>query len=115
MERRVAVLMRHPPVADTLSGMQLRLARLCLDCEEVHDAQACPLCASEAFAYLTRWVPTPDRPLRSRPPVPPPVESRGRKVGTWLTGGVVGMTALGIAGWLWRHRDDVASRDESRK
>ena len=107
--------MRHPPVTDTLGGMQLRVARLCLDCDEVHEAQACPLCASEAFAYLTRWVPVPDRPLRSRTPVPPPVPSRRRKVGTWLTGGVVGMTALGIAGWLWRNRDAASSREDLRK
>jgi hypothetical protein len=36
--------------------MQLRTARVCLDCEEVHDAQQCPTCASETFAFLTRWV-----------------------------------------------------------
>ena len=95
--------------------MQLRLARLCLDCDEVHEAQACPLCASEAFAYLTRWVPAPDRPLPSRTQVPPPVALRGRKVGTWLTGGVAGMTALGIAGWLWRQRDATASQHNPRK
>jgi hypothetical protein len=92
--------------------MQLRVARLCLDCDEVHEAQACPLCASEAFAYLTRWVPTPDRPLRSRASVPPPVPSRGAKIGSWLTGGVVGMTALGIAGWLWRHHDAAPKKNE---
>ena len=39
--------------------MQLRNARLCLDCEEVHDATHCPLCASESFAFITRWVPSP--------------------------------------------------------
>ena len=39
--------------------MQLRNARLCLDCEEVHDAQHCPACASESFAFITRWVPSP--------------------------------------------------------
>jgi hypothetical protein len=36
--------------------MKLDVARLCLDCEEVHDEQVCPLCGSEVFAYLTRWV-----------------------------------------------------------
>lgn len=39
--------------------MQLRNARLCLDCEEVHDATHCPVCASESFAFITRWVPSP--------------------------------------------------------
>src|SRR5262245_32500541 len=33
----------------TLVFMQLRTARLCLDCEEVHEEQQCPVCASESF------------------------------------------------------------------
>jgi len=37
--------------------VQLTTARLCLNCDEVHDAQACPACASETFVYLTRWIP----------------------------------------------------------
>src|SRR3954464_15469229 len=53
-------------------GMELRTARLCLDCEEVHAEQQCPICASESFAYLTRWVPVGDRPQVRRPPAPPP-------------------------------------------
>ena len=36
--------------------MRLDEARLCLDCEEIHDNQECPSCGSEAFAFLTRWV-----------------------------------------------------------
>ena len=47
--------------------MQLRNARLCLDCEEVHDAQQCPACASEMYAPITRWVaPGAARPLARR-------------------------------------------------
>ena len=52
--------------------VQLRVARLCLDCEEVHDEYRCPACASDAFSYLTRWVPVPDRPERPRRPRPVP-------------------------------------------
>ena len=37
--------------------MQLTTARLCMNCDEVHDAQACPVCVSETFVYMTRWVP----------------------------------------------------------
>jgi RNA polymerase subunit RPABC4/transcription elongation factor Spt4 len=36
--------------------MRLVNARLCLDCEEVHGDQHCPICGSESFAFLTRWV-----------------------------------------------------------
>ncbi len=50
--------------------MQLRVARLCLDCEEVHDQYRCPLCASDHFTYMTRWVPVPERRHRTRPAVP---------------------------------------------
>lgn len=37
--------------------MRLAVARLCLDCEEVHDGDRCPVCGSETFAFLKRWVP----------------------------------------------------------
>ena len=58
-----------PPHLYTKS-MHLRSARLCLDCDEVHDAQRCPHCASETFAFITRWVPVPDRPDRPQPDRP---------------------------------------------
>jgi hypothetical protein len=47
--------------------MQLRKARLCLDCEELHDQGHCPVCASEAYAYLTQWMPAPERRKKPRP------------------------------------------------
>jgi hypothetical protein len=37
--------------------MRLAVARVCLDCEEVHDGDRCPVCSSETFAFLKRWVP----------------------------------------------------------
>ncbi len=37
--------------------MRLAVARLCLDCEEVHEGDRCPVCGSETFAFLKRWVP----------------------------------------------------------
>jgi hypothetical protein len=87
--------------------MQLRMARLCLDCEEVHDAQQCPVCASESFAFLTRWIPAPERRLRSRAPEDhPTVEQdrlaavRGLTSGRALTRGLLGVTSLGVLGWL---------------
>jgi hypothetical protein len=36
--------------------MRLAVARICLDCDEVHDREECPVCGSETFAFLTRWV-----------------------------------------------------------
>jgi hypothetical protein len=90
--------------------MQLRFARLCLDCEEVHDAQRCPACASESFAYLSRWVQLPDSAIapRRRPEAPADVERldaiRGLAKGRVLTGSVVGITTLGLLGWWWQRR-----------
>ena len=96
--------------------MQLRTARLCLDCEEVHDAQQCPICASETFAFITRWVPVPER--RSRPrPVEQPSETATayREMlepvdGTpWraIRRGAVGLALVGVAGWLWRRNNET--------
>jgi hypothetical protein len=45
--------------------MNLREARLCLDCEELHTAEQCPQCASEAFAFLTRWLPSDENAQRT--------------------------------------------------
>ena len=109
--------------------MQLRSARLCLDCEEVHDGNVCPVCASETFAYVTRWIPAPERrgrpraapdedpddtvrvvarpatpddtvrmrPARLAPSGPPPGMGLLKK-------GVVGLTAIGLAGWFFRRK-----------
>jgi hypothetical protein len=45
--------------------MQLRVARLCLDCEELHVENRCPRCTSEHHAFLTTWLPSEKR--RRRP------------------------------------------------
>jgi hypothetical protein len=44
--------------------MRLDDARLCLDCEEIHEEQECPACGSEAFAFLTRWIQSTAAPAR---------------------------------------------------
>jgi hypothetical protein len=93
--------------------MQLRNARLCLDCEEVHDAQQCPACASEMYAPITRWVQAPERRTRSRTE---PSSSRAEiyralidgekrpsRTRRLLKGGAVGVAALGVLGWFMRN------------
>jgi hypothetical protein len=94
--------------------MQLRTARLCLDCDEVHDAQQCPVCASESFSYMSRWVPAPERRPSPRPSTSPEAEiyrrlvdppaqpqSRGNRL---LKHGMLGLTAVGVVGWLVNNR-----------
>ena len=92
--------------------VQLHVARLCLDCDEVYDSQTCPICSSESFAYISRWVPAPERRTqpRQRPsretadiyrqllePKPQRVDSR-----RWAKRGVLGLGAAVIAGWALR-------------
>ena len=104
--------------------MRLDDARLCLDCEEIHQQQECPACGSEAFAFLTRWIQSTasERPKpraasaeRANPRVAPmsehvaawrqladgtPPESSGR-AGKFVTRGLLGLAAMGLAGWAW--------------
>jgi hypothetical protein len=98
--------------------MQLRTARLCLDCEEVHEAQQCPVCASETFVFITRWVPAPERRQKQRsnepPPAPetvdtyrellnPPQDSAGWR---FVKRGAVGLALVGVASLMFRNRDE---------
>jgi hypothetical protein len=102
--------------------VQLRTARLCLDCEEVHDAQQCPICASETFAYITRWVPAPERRVQQRPSsseggsqqsaVRQSGQARG---GRLLKQGVVGLTAVGLLSWFLRRPEGAPPSEKPEK
>jgi hypothetical protein len=105
--------------------MKLVNSRLCLDCEEVHEDQHCPVCGSESFAFMTRWVTPSDTVAaetarQTRPPDgverrhqlakreqvdayrqilnPTPPAGRGRLV----AGGALGLALIGVARMLWR-------------
>jgi hypothetical protein len=56
--------------------MQLRVARLCLDCEELFVGDTCPICASQRFAFLSNWLPVEERRRWRRPA---PKSSSGRQ------------------------------------
>jgi hypothetical protein len=100
--------------------MELRNARLCLDCEEVHGEAQCPVCGSETFTFITRWIPAAEGRRRPRPTTsqeadlykqlisPEQKPSRG---GRLLKQGVVGLTALSLAGLFWGSRE---ARKEGR-
>jgi len=100
--------------------MQLHIARLCLNCDEIHDQSACPICASESFAFISRWVPAPERRHYPRPVRTPEAANTYRQLldtdrqssGTmrWVRRGVFGVAALGMAGWVWRRKS--ATRTE---
>ncbi len=94
------------------------MARLCLDCEEVHDGQQCPVCASETFAYLTRWVAAPER--RSKPRSPDEQQAQAQRAAAprknhraMIGYGVLGLGVLGVGQWLLRGREKIESKIES--
>ena len=102
--------------------MHLRTARLCLDCEEVHDAQVCPVCASETFAFLSRWVPAPKASIERAAPKPPEEADVYRRLidtagaprrGRLLKQGLIGLTAVGLFGWAWRSSRASAKKPTS--
>jgi hypothetical protein len=84
--------------------MQLRGTRLCLDCEELHRENRCPVCASDAFAYLTRWVSVVER--RSKPrgvaPPQPAVATHPPGLSRWVARGAAGLVRLATGRWLWK-------------
>jgi hypothetical protein len=97
--------------------MQLHVARLCLDCQEVHDGQTCPICSSESFAYISRWIPAPERRLKPRPAESAPQAEMYRQLlasdradraspatSRWLKRGVFGLAAVSAAAWALRRK-----------
>jgi hypothetical protein len=104
--------------------MKLVNARLCLDCEEVHEEQHCPVCGSESFAFMTRWVTPADtvaEPPAQQPRPPDGVERRKQlarreqvdayrqilnptpaRRGRMVAGGALGLALIGVARMLWR-------------
>jgi hypothetical protein len=101
--------------------MQLRNARLCLDCEEVHEAQQCPSCASESFVFITRWVPAPERRQKPRTGEPPPspdtvdtyrelLNAQQDSAGwRFVKRGAVGLALFGVASLMFSKRDERRS------
>jgi hypothetical protein len=104
--------------------MKLDAARLCLDCDEIHEDQICPTCSSEAFAFVTRWVKTSGEHRTERRAAPviqqatihaprtpeqieayrqliegKPDKSPGRGL---VTKSVMGLAAVSLLGWAWR-------------
>ena len=87
--------------------MQLRGARLCLDCEELHTADRCPICASEAFAYLTRWIPADEHRANrgeAAEPTPPAAAATTQPPGMsqWMARGAAGLVLVATGRWLWK-------------
>ena len=89
--------------------MQLRHARLCLNCEEVHAASHCPVCTSESFAYVSRWIPPEERRQSSRAagsgpqgsPAARAADRSGRQL-RWVKRGAAGVAVLALSRMAWQ-------------
>ena len=92
--------------------MQLHSARLCLDCQEVHAEPRCPVCTSESFAVLSRWIPAQERRARERLAAGSDAaeayrrllmvdKDTGKSSARWPRR-MAFLVALGVGGWLWR-------------
>jgi len=106
--------------------MQLNVARLCLDCQEIHEEDRCPVCTSEAFGFMTRWVKIDVPPTRVSPQEKSP--RRSSKVDTytkllnpqsqrsaaarWLRKGGIVVAVGYLARWGWQiaNAQDRASK-----
>jgi hypothetical protein len=64
--------------------MQLRIARLCLDCEELHSGESCPVCASDRFIFLSTWLPSEERRRWGRQAPPPAQAPRIHPIRSWI-------------------------------
>jgi hypothetical protein len=91
--------------------MQLRTARLCLDCEEIHDEERCPVCLSEAFSYLTRWIPAEERRTPRRLPSATNVRPERSPVARWVQRGVVGLAVVAAGRWWWQSNRRTQASD----
>ena len=104
--------------------MHLSVARLCLDCQEVHQDDRCPTCTSQAFGFITRWVKIDPPPLRiatyekkegatskvdTYRRILNPRPQRSTAAG-WLRKGGLVIAAGYLARWSWRiaaHRTEA--------
>ena len=113
--------------------MHLGLARLCLDCHEVHEFDRCPACTSEVFAFITRWIKLDSPPPRQHPSkagdaaaaaekintyrqILQPTES-GSRTAAWLRNGSLLVAAAYVARWTWhfaKNRDHDPIDDKSQ-
>jgi hypothetical protein len=92
--------------------MQLHVARLCLDCQEIHADERCPACSSETFAPVSRWIPAQERRTRPRLRQSEEVAETYRRLLTpeanvkpasvWPKRIAFVVAAASVGGWLWK-------------
>ena len=88
-----------PHDSDPYAYVDLRRARLCLDCEMIFEGPRCPACTSESFVPVTRWIrpterTTPERPASAAEPSRGASNSKSR--GLLKKSLYVGLGAYGV-------------------
>ena len=82
---------------DLFSYVDLRRARLCLDCEVIFEGPQCPACTSQSFVPVTRWIrPTEQRETPRLPTEAPPHASKKQGGGVLKKSLYVGLGAYGV-------------------
>jgi hypothetical protein len=108
---------------DYSGWMQLYVARLCLDCQEVHADARCPICASETFAPLSRWIPAEERRIGTRPDAGESVDAYRRLLAhtprsarsKWPARAALLLATVSLGSWLWRKVPDSRRAADQRK
>jgi hypothetical protein len=65
---------------DLFPYVELRRAKLCLDCEVIFEGLRCPACTSESYVPVTRWIRPTERLERPKPAPPAPPASKPRRL-----------------------------------
>jgi hypothetical protein len=65
---------------DLFPYVELRRAKLCLDCEVIFEGLQCPACTSETYVPVTRWIRPTERVEAPKPAPPPPPPSKPRRL-----------------------------------
>ena len=65
---------------DRYPYIELKRARLCLDCEMIFEGPACPACTSGSFVPVTRWIRLTERRELARPAPPAPPAPKPKRL-----------------------------------
>jgi hypothetical protein len=86
------------------------------DCEELHE-EHCPVCASESFAFLAKWIPVDERRVGARPRPRPAAPETSRPAKGWgLAGGLAGLALVAATSrWFLGRPPNGPTNQESEK
>lgn len=79
--------------------LPLSEARICLECDTIHDLQSCPECGSATFYFLSNWI-RPRRPPVQEEQAPPPETPLQQMLKPKKKGHILRNTALAGAGLI---------------